>query len=173
MTAREIQINNFIGNFAAATVTALEDAGLDKRIFSVPQGNNQSGAFSGEVIFSLGEPINEGQRQSDGAIVYDAYNGTLMIRLRCQRTYDGPGLTSGVLTRLGEMAAKISQVMTIQVGQAGATIYSPFNLDNLPYYSVKFCRPQAVTPYSDYDFGMDVLEMTWAVQFSILPNAWA
>lgn len=171
---REIQIKNFGENFCAATRTAFEDNGVDKNIFSTPTDQNQAGVLSGEIMFALSAPIDTTQRPDTGNEIYGSYGGTLNVKVRCGRSSNGPGITPGVLTILNNIAARILAIMEIQVTpNSNATQRGPYDLSNLPYYSVKFIKPLGVTPYPDYEFLQDVIDLSWEIQFSIIPSAWA
>lgn len=170
ITDQEIKTLNFGENFAMATRTAFTDNGLDA-VFSTPQDQMQAGQLSGEIVFALGGEIDTTQDPNTASLVYGSYTGTLNIKLRCQRGSNGPGFTSGVLTMLNNYAAKILAIMALRyTPNTNATFRSPYDLDNLPYYSVKYIKPLSVIPYTDYDFLQDVMDMSWEITFSIIPD---
>lgn len=172
ISTREIQINNFGENFANALRETFIGSGLDD-IFSIPTDSMTQQQISGEIYFALGQGTNMGQRLDTGAVVWDTYLGTITVKLRGQRTMDGPAITPGILSQFNANGAKINAIMQIQGQGVAVTTRGPFDDTNLPYYSVKFIRPQAIVPYTDWDFLQDVLEMTYGVEFSINPGAWA
>lgn len=169
---REVQINNFGENFAAGLRQTFNASGLDD-IFSIPTDGAAQGRISGEILFALGQGLNIGQRADTGDTVWDAYSGTLTIRLRGGRLYDGPSITPQVLSEFNARAARINAIMQIQGQGLAVTIRGPFDTGNLPFYSVKYIRPQGITPYTDWDYLQDVIEMVYGVEFSILASAWA
>lgn len=169
----ETKINNFGENFCTALQASFMDNGLDD-IFSQPVGSVAQGGVSCEIYFALGPAINIGIRPDTGSAVQDAYSGTLTIKLRSARPQDGPSaLVPGILSEHYARAARINAIMQIQDNGNGTTVRSPFNTSNLPYYSVKFTKTQGIVPYTDWDFQQDVMEMTYALEFSIIPTAWA
>ena len=171
----EIQIHSFADNISTAARTCLITNRLDN-YFSIPDDQDQQGAKSGEIITALGASFNWGQRPDTGAIVADAYNFVLTIRLRSQRPANGPsGLVPSILSQHQQDAALILALFAINESSAdmNTTTRGPFGVENLPYYSVKFLNLQACAPYTDWDFLQDVMEITWAGQFSIIPASWA
>ena len=171
----EIKIHNFADNISTAARTCLITNRLDD-YFSIPSDQFQQAAKSGEIVTSLGAAFNWGQRPDTGAIVQDAYNFTLNIKLRSQRPMDGPsGLVPAILSQHQQDAALIMTLFDINESgtDMNTTTRGPFGIENLPYYSVKFLNLQRCVPYTDWDYMQDVMEIEWAGQLSIIPTAWA
>lgn len=171
----EIKIHNFADNISDALRTCFITNRLDN-YFTIPSDQTQQGPQSGEIVTSLGSAFNWGQRPDTGAIVADAYNFSVTVRLRTQRPTDGPsGLVPSILSQHQQDSALILTLTDINEASSdmNTTLRGPFGVENLPYYSVKFFNLQSCVPYVDWDFLQDVMEMTWQGQLSIIPSAWA
>lgn len=167
----EIRINNFGENLCSALRQTFIGSGVDD-IFTIPTDAISQGPISGEILFALGQGMNIGIRPDTNTTQWDEYSGTITVRLRGQRTLDGPSITSGILSEFNARAARINALMQIQSQGTAVTTRSPFDVLNLPYYSVKFIRPQGIVPYVDWDFNQNVMEMTYGIEFCIAPTAW-
>ncbi len=173
-TDTEIKIHNFADNISTALRTCFTTNRLDN-YFTIPSDQIQQGAQSGEIVTALGSAFNWGQRPDTGAVVADAYNFTVTVKLRTQRPTDGPsGLVPAILSQHQQDAALILTLTDINESPSDMNLTNrgPFGIENLPYYSVKFFNLQSCIPYVDWEFLQDVMEITWNGSFSIIPSAW-
>jgi hypothetical protein len=163
----ELSILNFDENFSAATRATLIASDTEmQNLFTIPTESAQMAEQSGEIVFETGEALNWGIRPDTGAQVNDHYAASMRITLRTNRQDTGPGLSAGVLSRHNEIASKVCAILQVQ--------HSPY-ADMTPnsYYSVKFIRPAGRRHFIDWDFWQDVTELSFALEFSIQPSAWA
>ncbi len=163
----ELKLLNFDENFAAATRAVLVASDTElSNLFSIPTESNQQQEQSGEIVFETGPATNWGQRADNGALVNDYYSGILTIRLRTNRQDNGPAITTGLLSRHNEIAAKICAILQTQ--------HDPFS-DMAPggYYEIRFIRPEGRRHFTDWDFIQDVTELSFTLEWAINPSAWA
>lgn len=155
------ELYNFEGAFERAIRTLLQSAGYADTF--IQQANQTLPESRIEVTFTCGPAVNQ-EVLADGALVYDFFQGSIVVRIVTVRPADRPSLITGVATLHEEWAAGVRAALEERA--------SPFTASNLPHYAVKTIRPAATQRDLDPRWLEDYTRLEFFVEFGIRSTAW-
>ena len=168
------QIYNFKGNFNAAALQILANAGYsntagERGAQSLPT------PYRIETTFNLGEATNQqsiGGPVYQGAMVYDFWEGSLLtFRISTSRPDEQPSPEPGVATMHDDFLATVYTVFEERQAPF-SQIIAPSTTPILQYYDVVKILPRATRSGLDPMFMEDWTEIPFEIWFGIRSNVW-